>query len=314
MTKAAADPSRRRLVVAAGYDWQMTGMDAAAIRRMLGPVTPPPPANLSIESESVEDGYRLRKISYDVPSGRAFAFVCLPDRPDPARLVFCHHQHAGNFELGKSEVVGRLGDPDQAYAAELARRGYVTISPDAIGFEERNWADGVNTTWFELATRLVAGRTLLADCLQEISIAIDIGTALPEVDADKVGFIGHSYGGRAAIWAPLWDERIIASVSNCGCIPYRESLGRDTGPQAEFVIPGILGVADVEDVLAATHKCATLVIARADDRWSRGVGALREALAARGASHVTLEIEPGGHVFPEETRNAAYRHLDEYLT
>lgn len=291
----------------------MTAAGAGALIRMLGPSSEAPPLDLSIEAETAEDGYRLRKVSYDVPAGRAFAFIGIPDRPDPAPLVFCHHQHAGNFALGKSEVVGRAGDPTLGYAAELAQRGYVTISPDAIGFEERNWADGADTTWFELATRLAAGRTLLADCLQEISIAIDIATALPEVDATKVGFIGHSYGGRAAIWAPLWDDRITASVSNCGCITYRESLARDTGLQAEFVVPGILGVADLEDVLTATPHCSTLVIARDDDRWSRGAAGLREVLASREVRHVVVQIEPGGHIFPSETRELAYRHLDREL-
>lgn len=291
----------------------MTARDAEALRRLLGPVATPPALNLSIDGETSEDGYRRRKVSYDVPAGRAFAFICLPERTGPAPLVFCHHQHAGDFELGKSEVVGLRGDPDLAYAAEVARRGYVTISTDAIGFEERNWADGANTTWFELSTRLVAGRTLLADCLQEISIAIDLAVALPEVDPTRVGFIGHSYGGRAAIWAPLWDDRISASVSNCGCISYPASLSQDTGLQAEFVVPGILGVADVEDVLAATPHCATLVIARDEDRWSRGAADLREALVARGADHVVVTIEPGGHVFPPDAREVAYRHLDQFL-
>jgi hypothetical protein len=74
------------------------------------------------------------------------------------------------------------GDPDQAYAAELARRGCLTIAPDAIGFEDRNWAGGSNVGWFELSCRLVAGRTLLADLLQEVSPAIDYATSLPGAD------------------------------------------------------------------------------------------------------------------------------------
>ncbi|HUG84834.1 MAG TPA: DUF3626 domain-containing protein [Euzebya sp.] len=44
------------------------------------------------------------------------------------------------MQLGKSEVVGLAGDADQAYARELAEQGFLTITPDAIGFEERNWA------------------------------------------------------------------------------------------------------------------------------------------------------------------------------
>ena len=154
--------------------------------------------------------------------------------------------------------------------AELAKRGYLTISPDAIGFEDRNWADGSNVGWFELSSRLVVGRTLLADLLQEVSLAIDYATSLPQADPSRVGFIGHSYGGRMAMWAPAWEQRIRASVSNCGCIPYRDSFARDAGFQADFVVPGFASAYDVEDVLAAARACRYLLIADADDVWSRG--------------------------------------------
>jgi hypothetical protein len=74
--------------------------------------------------------------------------------------------HAGNFGLGRREVVGLAGDPDQAYARELAEQGFPTIARDAIGFNERSWSpDGrSNVSWFELATRLVHGSDI-AGCL-----------------------------------------------------------------------------------------------------------------------------------------------------
>lgn len=172
-------------------------------------------------------------------------------------VIFCHHQHGGRFDLGKSEVVGLRGDPDQAYAAELARRGYLTIAPDAIGFEDRNWADGSNIGRFELSSRLVAGRTLLADLLQEVSLAIDCASSAPGADPSRVGFIGHSCGGRMAMWAPAWDQRIRAIVSNCGCIPYRDSFARGAGFQADFVVLGFASAYDVEDVLAAVSGAVT---------------------------------------------------------
>jgi dienelactone hydrolase len=195
----------------------------------------PAPVPLDAERlDAVDRGSYVReKVRYAVgPDESVTAYVCVPKGLEsPAPAVFCHHQHASRFDLGKSEVVGLAGDPDQAYAHELAERGFVTIAPDAIGFEERNWSrDGVsNVTWWELATRLVQGRTLLAVCLRDVSVGLDYLTSRADVDPGRIGFIGHSYGGRMALWTPAFDHRITASVSHCGCIPYRYSYAPDTG-------------------------------------------------------------------------------------
>ncbi|GIJ49223.1 hypothetical protein Val02_61090 [Virgisporangium aliadipatigenens] len=286
-------------------------MTRDVLREVLGAVAVPGPLAAEVHEEVACDGYVRRRVSYDVPSGKASAFVCVPDALSaPAPVVFCHHQHAGQFDLGKSEVCGLRGNPDQAYAAELARRGFLTIAPDAIGFEDRNWAGAKNIGWFELSSRLVRGRTLLADCLQEISLAVDYATSLPEADPRRIGFIGHSYGGRAAIWAPAWDERIRVSVSNGGCIPYRHSFARDAGFQAEFVVPGFAAGYDVEDVLALAGQCEFLLIAAEDDRWSRGAREIETRLRERRAGHVRVHVVPGGHEFRPPERELAYRFLD----
>ena len=41
------------------------------------------------------------------------------------------------------------GDANQAYACELAERGFITIAPDAVGFEERTWSPdrSENISW-----------------------------------------------------------------------------------------------------------------------------------------------------------------------
>jgi dienelactone hydrolase len=124
------------------------------------------------------------------------------DRDVPA--IFAHHQHASQFQLGKSEVVDLEGDRDQAYASEPAERGYVVIAPDAMAFEERNWSNPSGyAEYFELATRLVQGKTLLAKCLHDVGVALDYLAGRPEVDPQRIGFIGHSYGGKMAGLLPL---------------------------------------------------------------------------------------------------------------
>lgn len=289
-------------------------LDVATFRGLLGPVPAWCIGPVEVVEEVSDDGFVRRHLNYGVPSGRASVIVCIPDSlQEPAPLVYCHHQQAGQFELGKSEVVGLRGDPDQAFAAELARRGYVTIAADSIGFEDRNWAEGKNISWFELSRRLVVGRTLLADELHEITLAIDYGLSLPEVRDGGVGFIGHSFGGRIALWAPAWDNRITASVSNCGCISYRESSARDAGFQADTVVPGFARNFDIEDLLELAGGCEHLVIAGDTDRWSRGAHDLATATHQRRLTNVQVLTRPGGHSFHPQDRELAYAFLEEHL-
>ncbi|MCW3815534.1 dienelactone hydrolase family protein [Micromonospora sp. DR5-3] len=283
------------------------------IEAFLGPRPERVPLDVRV-LESVDCGSYVReKVSYAVTADqRVSAYVCVPkgaDRSLPG--VFCHHQHAGQFALGKSEVVGLAGNPDQAYARELAERGFVTIAPDAIGFEERNWSpDGrSNVTWFELSTRLVQGRTLLASCLHEVSVALDHLASRPEVDPSRLGFIGHSYGGRMALWAPAFDHRITASVSHCGCIPYRYSLSHDTGVQAEFVLPGFAARHDLEDVIACFGRTALLISATSDDRWSRGAAEVFDGARRVLGDRAELAMYDAGHVFTPQMRARAYAFL-----
>ena len=117
-----------------------------------------------------------------------------------------------------------------------------------------------------------------------------------------------------AIWAPALDNRIRASVSNCGCVSYKQSLVRDTGVQMEFCLPGVLQFGDVEDIVRLVSPRALLLQATAEDVWSRGAAVIFEnAESAFPKGKLKLRCWPGVHVFTQEMREAAYRFLDEHL-
>lgn len=252
------------------------------IVRFLGPW--PTKEDLDVEVINVEDlgSYERETVRYSVSSSeRVTAFVNVPKRKDsPLPAVFCHHQHASTFHLGKSEVVGLAGHPNQAHGHELAQQGFIT---------------------------------LLASCLHDVARAIDYLTSPYDVRTNWVGFIGHSYGGRMAIWAPAFDPRIIASVSNCGCVPYRLSDDRQVGFQAEFVVPGFAVNHDLEDVIARYQNSALLISAGSKDRYSRGAEDLFAVAQRHLGSRVELAVYPVGHAFTPMMRHRAYSFLRSRL-
>ena len=269
--------------------------------------------------ESVDCGTYLReKVEYSTePGDRIRAYLCIPKARKPkSPAVFCHHQHDWNFALGKSEPVGLAGNPDQFYAAELAERGYITFAPDAIGFEERNRTAGTaETICFELTTRLATGRTLTAKILHDASVGIDYLLTRAEVDPNRIGFLGHSYGGRMAIWLPAIDRRIRASVSHAGCISNRDSLTPDAGIQMEFCIPSITHICDIADVVALVAPTPLLISACADDTWSRGAQQLYASTRSAFPAHnLQLNLWPGPHAFTAPMRHAAYQFLHQHLS
>jgi len=292
-------------------------IDRAKLLDLLGPF----PQRVSLEARALEvvdcGSYLREKVDYLTErEERVSAYVCVPkQRSAKTPAVFCHHQHNFEFTLGKSEVAGLAGNPDQAYASELAARGFITFAPDAIAFEERNWSGGTfEAEYYELASRLVRGQTLLAKVLHDAAAGIDYLVSRPDVDADRIGFLGHSYGGRMAIWLPAVDRRIRATVSHCGCVGYADSLHRGAGIQMEFCLPGFMKYGEIEDIVALVAPTPLLISAAIEDPWSRGAQRIYQAaLPAFANSNLQLRLWSGGHAFTQSMREAAYQFLGEHL-
>ena len=268
--------------------------------------------------EAVDCGSYVRhKISYAAePGERIEAFLCVPSvGSGPYPAVYCFHQHAGERLLGKSEVVGLAGAPDQAYAHELAERGYVTLAPDAICFESRaRTEDPVGYHVHALFSRLLHGQTLLGKVLFDVSAGLDVLMALPAVDGERLGFLGHSYGGRMALFAPVFDRRIRAAVSSCGSTSFQEMLDYETGVQLDFVVPGLLAHGDLGDVVRLVNPASLLILGATEDKWSLAVETL-VAYAAPAFTEGALAgaVLPGPHQFGPALRSEAYAFLDTHL-
>lgn len=302
---------------------------------LLGRWPEPAPLDPRVE-ERVDLGDVLReRISYNVePDERVPAYLFVPRdlRPGERRAgIFAHHQHAGQFHLGKSEVAGLAGNPEQAYALELARRGYVVLAPDAICFEERSPYHGNldrpsepdagrNSERFEFTRRVLYGSCLQTKMVWDMQRGLDYLASRPEVDAARLGCIGHSLGGQQTLFLAALDERVRAAVSSCGFASMQAVLRDGINHNLGLYVPGWLEHGDVGELLAEVAPRPFLALNGAADRifpidgLEDSYAVARPAYeAAGGPERLDLGIYPGGHGFTDEMRERAYAWLDRWL-
>lgn len=280
----------------------------------------------------IDEGEYLRtSLTYMVELGdRIPAWLLTPkgEMPHggwPALLAI--HQHAGQFELGKSELAGIAGDPMYAYGQDLCRRGYVVLCPDLLCFEERRLIqehehiyDGAAYERFEFTKRLLHGSCLQTKYLHDLRCGLDLLTSLPEVNHSRLGVIGHSLGGQEALWLMWYDKRVAAAVSSCGFSLLQTILREHINHNFAAYIPGMLDLCDMDALVSALAPRPFLLTAGEYDRIFPidGVRSLitqaQDAYAKEGASECFRAlIFPSGHSFPPEVKAEAYAFLDQWL-
>ncbi|GAC1470115.1 MAG: hypothetical protein NVSMB9_14870 [Isosphaeraceae bacterium] len=230
--------------------------------------------------------------------------------------MLCLHQ---TVPIGKDEPVGLGGNPNLRYALELVRRGYVTLAPDYPNFGEYRfdpYANGyvsasMKAIWNNLG-------------------AVQVLTELGEVDAERIGVIGHSLGGHNAIFTALFEPRLKAVVSSCGfnSFPYyyggkiagwshqgymprlKEAYSLDLD-QVPFDFPELIGA-------LAPRGFFTNSPLHDDNFAMEGVRAcITAALPVYRLHGVPMRLQAvypdAKHDFPNAQREEAYRFLDGLL-
>jgi dienelactone hydrolase len=299
----------------------------ARLLQVLGATPTAPPPLLPERLDRVDLGGVVReKVTYVVePGERVPAWVFIPtDGAARHPAVLAHHQHGGQFQVGKDGPAGLGSTPDQHYALELARRGYVTIAPDALCFNERQDPAGklkdAAYERFEALHRITEGKTLQGKYVWDARRALDYLETRPEVDPSRLGMIGHSLGGQETLFTTAADTRIKAAVSSCGFGSLR-TLKRDRIlHNFALFVPELAGHGDYGAVLALVAPRPFLVAARSEDPIfpmegiEETVAAARRAYAAAGAAdRLATFYEPGPHQFSPAMREAAYGWLDRWL-
>lgn len=110
-------------------------------------------------------------------------------------------------------AIGMGDNPNRDFAYQLAKRGFVTLS---IGTTEATEAKTYALYYPSIENAEVEPLSMLAYAAANAWYLL---ATLPEVDAEKIGIVGHSFGGKWAMFAScLFDKFACAAWSDPGIV------------------------------------------------------------------------------------------------
>lgn len=167
-----------------------------------------PPLNEKPQVELLEtirrDNFTQHRIHFQwTPRESTTGYLLIPDGTGkrPAVLTVYYEPET---------AVGLKGE-QRDFAYQLARRGFVTLS---IGTTEASAADTYSLYYPDIDNAKVQPLSMLAYAAANAWYVL---ASRPEVDADRIGIVGHSFGGKWALFAGcLFDRFAAVAVSDPG--------------------------------------------------------------------------------------------------
>jgi dienelactone hydrolase len=270
-------------------------------------------------TEAVElPNYVRKKLTFAAEKDdRVPAYLLVPKKRAgklPGVLVL--HQ---TIDIGKKEPAGLGTQENKRIGVHLVERGYVVLCPDYPSFGDYP---------YDFAKSKFQSGSMKA--IWNNRRAIDLLASLPEVDAERLGCIGHSLGGHNSMFTAVFDRRIKACVSNCGFTSFSRYYGGNLkGWTSARYMPLIASKYEMKpekmpfdftDVVAALAPRAFLASAPLhDDNFEMSgvkdcIAAAKPVYELLGAKDKLAANYPDcQHDFPPEVRQVAYDWLDRWL-
>lgn len=255
------------------------------------------------------DRHLVEYIGNEDDSIKAYLFI--PKNEEIIGALLVHHQHNGERHFGKSEVAGIVGDEFQAFCPALAKKGFIALAPDSICFEDRrknqqgtvpdknpdnDWLQHYN----EMCYRMLNGKTLMKKVLEDASLGINILLQQDEIEKNRIGILGHSYGGNTVIFQSALDNRIKFACSSGAVCSYKTKFENFTGIEMAEVIPNFTKEFDIEDLLKLIPPREFLILSADNDPYSQDANEIYSSLIKEGEDFFSIKEYYGGHRLDKE--------------
>jgi dienelactone hydrolase len=198
------------------------------------------------------------------------------------------------------------------YAVQFVQRGYVVVAPDWRGFGERaspaEWArsnrDPCNVNY--MATGYL-GYHLLALQIWDGMRTVDYLQSRPDVDPDRLGVAGLSFGGTMTTYLAALEPRLkVACISGYLSTVKNDAItmrGKGNFCGAQYM-PGLLTIGDIPEV-AGLIAPKPLMVERGQqdmcfviDDARAAYARLKQIYKAAGVEdHLDADEFPGGHAW-----------------
>lgn len=263
------------------------------------------PLNAEITGRIERDGYAIEKLLYQSrPGFYVTAAVYVPGEARfPAPAILCPHGHWSN---------GRYNPEVESRMIGLARRGYIALSLDKVGYNQRE-SEGPHRS----RNLFLVGMSVQGVQVWDNMRAIDYLCTRDDVDPERIGCTGASGGGNQTMHVSSLDERIkacapVCSVEMAECYMHKGFCTCET-------VPGLLKFGDLVDICGLIAPRALLLVHGVLDNGFR-IDSARKAL--RRLQKIYGFYDPAkissfaaysGHGYNKEMREAVYAWFDRWL-
>ncbi|MEX0704811.1 MAG: dienelactone hydrolase family protein [Planctomycetales bacterium] len=191
--------------------------------KFLGPMPEPRPEVKLEELRAADtDDFTRRLVRYEGEPGiMVEGWLLRPKKSEFAqdgKLPAICGLHA-TTELSIDQIAGIGGNPTRQLAPKLAERGFVVFCPRNYLWQS---VENYNQAVAAHAKRhpdTLGMHKMLYDAIR----GVDVLASLDDVDAKRIGTIGHSLGAKEVLYLLAFDERVKAGCSSEGGILFRST-------------------------------------------------------------------------------------------